>query len=372
MRRESSVERADWRERCDALGFGFHSMGGVYWDERACWRFTEQQIDHLEAVTETLHGMCLAVVYRVVQRGDTERFGLSVSWAERIERAWRAREPSLFGRFDLSWSGSGEPKLLEYNADTPTSLIEASVVQWDWLESLHPQADQFNSLHEQLIARWPVVAGPAGTTVHFACAGASEEDGQTLAYLADTAQQAGLAPQLLGIEEIGWDGRQFIGTQGETISRLFKLYPWEWMAGEAFGAPLLRSDIQVIEPSWKMLLANKMLLVALWEQFPGHPNLLAAGTMPHQVPGDRVRKPLLSREGANVSMYLGGQVHEAAGPYGAEGFIYQAAAPLPCVDGNHAVIGSWIVGDHAAGIGMREDDTPITTDAARFLPHYFV
>ena len=41
MRRESSVERGDWRERCESLGFGFHSMGGVYWDERSCWRFSE-------------------------------------------------------------------------------------------------------------------------------------------------------------------------------------------------------------------------------------------------------------------------------------------------------------------------------------------
>ncbi len=372
MRREPSSERPDWRERCESLGFGFHSMGGVYWDERACWRFSEHEIDHLEAVTEELHGMCLSVAADCVTRGDLERFGLSIAWMERVERSWRTHEPSLFGRFDLSWSGDGEPKLLEYNADTPTSLIEASVVQWDWLESVHPQADQFNSLHEKLIEHWPKVVGLRGADVHFACAGTSEEDAETLAYLADTAEQAGLRPHLLTIEGVGWNGSAFIGLNNEPIERLFKLYPWEWLAVEAFGAPLLRSPVQVIEPAWKMLLANKMLMVALWERFPGHKNLLAAGTMPHQVPGDRVRKPLLSREGANVSMYLGGQVFNAPGPYGAEGFIYQAAAPLPCVAGNHAVIGSWIVGDLAAGIGMREDDTPITTDAARFVPHYFV
>jgi glutathionylspermidine synthase len=70
-------------------------------------------------------------------------------------------------------------------------------------------------------------------------------------------------------------------------------------------------------------------------------------------------------------MYLGGQVHERRVRTGPRACL-PGNAPLPCVDGNHAVIGSWIVGDHAAGIGMREDDTPITTDAARFLPHYFV
>ncbi len=371
MRREPSRERPDWRQRCESLGFAFHSIGGVYWDERSCWHFTAAEIDHLEAVTEELHAMCLAVVDDCVTRGDQPRFGLSPEWAEAVERSWRAREPSLFGRFDLSWHGDGEPKLLEYNADTPTSLVEASVAQWDWLESLHPDADQFNSLHEQLIARWPQVVRRTGAVVHFACAADSEEDGGTLEYLADTAQQAGLSPRLLSMDDIGWNGEAFVGLEGETIEHLFKLYPWEWMRAEAFGGALLKAPVQVIEPAWKMLLANKMLLVALWERFPGHKNLLAAGTQPHQVPGDRVRKPLLSREGANVSMFLGGQVHSADGPYGAEGFIYQAAAPLPCVDGNHMVIGSWIVGETAAGIGLREDDTAITTDAARFVPHYF-
>jgi glutathionylspermidine synthase len=36
------------------------------------------------------------------------------------------------------------------------------------------------------------------------------------------------------------------------------------------------------------------------------------------------------------------------------------------------VVGSWIIGDEAAGIGIREDESPITKNTSRFLPHYFV
>jgi glutathionylspermidine synthase len=68
-----------------------------------------------------------------------------------IREAWAAQPPSLYGRFDLAWSGTGPPKLLEYNADTPTSLVEAAVAQWYWLEQVHPGGDQFNSLHERLV-----------------------------------------------------------------------------------------------------------------------------------------------------------------------------------------------------------------------------
>ena len=70
-----------------------------------------------------------------------------------IERAWKEEPPSIYGRFDLAYDGKSPPVMLEYNADTPTSLLEASVIQWDWLEALHKGADQFNSIHERLVAR---------------------------------------------------------------------------------------------------------------------------------------------------------------------------------------------------------------------------
>jgi glutathionylspermidine synthase len=91
---------------------------------------------------------------------------------------------------DLRWDGSGPPQLLEYNADTPTALFEAAVVQWDWLQSTWPGADQFNSLHEALISAWLALPLPGG--IHFACQRGSDEDRGTVDYLRDTALQAGL------------------------------------------------------------------------------------------------------------------------------------------------------------------------------------
>src|SRR5436853_601162 len=70
-----------------------------------------------------------------------------------IRKAWDAEPPALYWRFDLAYDGH-DIKMLEYNADTPTALLEASVVQWYWLQARFPKADQFNSLHEQLIAKW--------------------------------------------------------------------------------------------------------------------------------------------------------------------------------------------------------------------------
>jgi glutathionylspermidine synthase len=363
----------DWPRKVEELGFAFHSIGGVYWDERACYRFSADEVDTLEAATAELHARCLDAVARVVERGDYERFRIPKEFHGLVERSWKDSDASLYGRFDLSWDGSGAPKLLEYNADTPTSLLEASVVQWYWLKDVHPDADQFNSLHEKLIARWQALAPklPANGRVHFAALMDSEEDQGNLDYLRDTATQAGLDARALDMADLGWDGSQFVDLDNQTVAVLFKLYPWEWLVREPFGEHLLRRAMTVLEPAWKMLLSNKAMLPVLWEMFPDHPNLLAASFEPGRFATDYVKKPIFSREGANVSIHSDGREEHAGGDYGAEGFIWQAYHALPQFDGNHTVIGSWIVGDEPAGIGIREDESAITRNTSRFVPHYF-
>jgi glutathionylspermidine synthase len=116
-----------------------------------------------------------------------------------------------------------------------------------------------------------------------------------------------------------------------------------------------------------MLLSGKGILALLWELFPDHPNLLPAYREAGSINGPEIVKPLWGREGANITAPSG----VTGGPYGEEGFVHQAWAELPCVDGRYPVIGSWVVGGQACGIGIREDATPITRDTSRFVPHLF-
>ena len=368
MRRESCAPRANWQARCEEAGFHFHSMGGTYWDESACYRLSEGQVDRLEDAAAEMHRLCLAAADLAVREGRLAEFAIPAPFRELVAQSWREREPSLYGRFDFSWDGKGEPKLLEYNADTPTALLEASVVQWHWLEDTKPGADQFNSLHEKLIARWKAIGSGS---LHLACVKDNEEDLGTTEYLRDCALQAGWDARPLFIEDLGWDGERFLDLEEEPVETLFKLYPWEWLAREEFGEHLLARPAAIIEPAWKMLLSNKALLVLLWEMNYGHPNLLPAYFSPQRFGADYVRKPLLSREGANVTIRARGEVRAQPGGYGGEGFVYQGLAPLPVFDGRHPVMGAWIVGDEPAGLGIREDDSPITRNTSRFVPHYF-
>jgi glutathionylspermidine synthase len=199
------------------------------------------------------------------------------------------------------------------------------------------------------------------------------EDRTTITYLEDTAQQAGLESSIFMIEEIGWDGAEFVGPDGQTLTTVFKLYPWEWMVREEFGKYLAMSDTAWLEPPWKMLLSNKGILPVLWELYPNHPYLLAASFDQPSDGVEWVRKPLLGREGENVTLHQIGQEIETRGDYGQEGFVYQGLGPLKSFGGMYPVIGSWVIGpeegDSAAGIGVRESDIPITTDLSSFAPH---
>jgi len=358
-------------------------MDGVYWDETWRYRFTAQEIDILDDATAELHRLCLAAVDNVVTNRRFDELKIPAAYHDTIVKSWQAKEPSIFGRFDLAYDGSGPPKMLEYNADTPTALLESSVVQWDWLEGAiipsQPGADQFNSLHEKLIARWKALRAIAfaGGFLHFTCVRDTDEDIGNIEYLRDTAIQGGFATELIWVDDIGWadDARCFVDLNKNRIDGLVKLYPWEWMVNEDFGLHLKAVAIRVVEPPWKMVLSNKGILPILWELNPGHPNLLPATFDRWRLSGmgvdDFVQKPLLSREGANVTIYHGGEVIREAGTYGQEGFVYQAYTPIPRYGDSYTTIGSWVVGDEPAGIGIREDESPITKNTSRFVPHYF-
>ena len=358
--------RPDASARAAALGFAFAEIEGEpYWDETACWRFTAAEIDTLDDATSALQRLFLAGAEEAVRRGSHALLGIPEAAWRLVVRSWERQEPSLYGRMDLCWDGSGAPKLLEYNADTPTALFEAAVVQWEWLTCRFPEADQFNSIHEALVAAWPGMRLPGG--LHFACQRGSDEDRVTVDYLRDTALQAGLAAPFLCIDEIGWDGRRFVDLDGAPIGHCFKLYPWEFLLRDEFGAHVGGAGTRWIEPAWRLLLSGKGMLALLWEMFPGHPNLLPAFREPGRTGGPEIAKPLWGREGASVTA----PGLSTPGPYGAEGFVHQAWSPLPCVDGRYPVLGAWVVAGRSCGLGIREDATPITTDASRFVPHLF-
>lgn len=376
MKRYKIEPRKNWQEKVEEIGFGFHSLDAAYWDESAFYEISARETETLETATAELWELCLQAVQHVIDEKQYSRFHIPEWFVPHLENSWNEDAPAIYGRFDFTFRNT-VPKLLEFNADTPTSLFESSVVQWYWLQDRFPASDQFNSIHEKLVACWGYLKEYLHDgLLHFTCTRDNLEDLTTTEYLRDCAIQAGLGTRFLYMDEIGWDNRslEFVDDLNFGIRNIFKLYPYEWLVHEEFGRNLLQDKNKAywIEPSWKMLLSNKAILPVLWELNPGHPNLLESYFEydNFKLGLNYAKKPLLSREGQNISLVdWGSAIAETTGEYGTEGFIYQELCPLPDFEGKHPVVGSWVIGQEPAGIGIRESDTLITDNLSRFVPH---
>lgn len=382
MQRVPVAQRPNMKQSALAHGYAVDDDGGIpYWDETAYYRFTLRQIeDDIESPAKEIESLCFEVLNRAVADETVfRRLCIPEAYWDYVAESWRNQEKGLYGRFDFSYAGNGPAKLLEYNADTPTTLYESSLFQWEWLEQaiahgLVPEGtDQFNLLHEFLLEAFSglVLDGP----LHMACLKDIEDDRDTVEYLEDVAEEAGVETTFLSMEEIGIDADgRFADLDDQVIETLFKLYPWEWLMEEDFGRYMPKSGVRFIEPPWKAVLSNKGLLALLWEMFKGHPNLLPAyfedDARAAELSDTFVRKPLLSRRGANIEIVREGNVEvRKDGPYGREGFIVQAYHPLPNFDGRYPLIGCWMVAGKVAGLGIREGGDLVTTEDANFIPH---
>ena len=353
------------------------------WDESAYYQFSQDQIENdIVKPAEELEELCFQVVERAM--GNEEvlvRLGIPEYFWLYIADSWRNGDKNLCGRMDLSYNGQGPAKLLEYNADTPTTLYESAIMQWQWLEQavdlefIPDNVDQLNEIHERIVDILPLfnIDGIA----HFACNHDFEDDKGTLGYLEECAKEAGLKTRALTMADIGINEQgRFTDLDDQIITTLAKLYPWEWIMAEEFGKYVPESDVQFIEPPWKAILSNKGLLPLLWGMFENHPNLLPAffeddpAAVDFANAGTFVRKPMLSRQGANIQIVKEGQtIFQSDGPYGDSACILQGLQPLPNFMDRHPLLGCWMVASKAVGICIREDKSLVTGTTANFVPH---
>lgn len=385
MRRRPVPARPYWAELAAALGFT--TAGDGYWTDDACYTFGRDEIEGtIKPAIEELWPMVLAVVDRACRDEEVlASLGIPETAWDAIRSSRDAGEPSLATRFDLAWSDGAPPKLHECNGDTPGLLFETSVFQWLWLEdqaargAIEVDADQFNRLHEALVAAFARL--PRTEPIHAAASNRNAEDRVWSRYLADCALQAGHRVTPIAIEEIGIDPDGVpTDLSDQPIRVLLKAYRWHRLLAEPFAPSLVGTGApRVIEPLWTLILASKGLLVWLWRLFPGHPNLLGAWfdgdpAAPHE---RCAVKPLFSIKGRNVTLNdpsLPGGAVATGGPYGGEGRIVQALRYLPAFerDGRpvFASVGGWIVDGRAEGIGVVEADGPIIiSERCRFVPH---
>ena len=384
MQRVLVKERPNLGQIAEEHELEFVSGEGITgWDESAYYSFNLRQIEQdIEAPAQELEEMCLQVVDRAVKTESVlDRLGIPETFWDYLANSWNDGEKNLLGRMDFSYN-QGEPiKLLEYNADTPTTLYESAILQWEWLEQtkerglIDQNCDQLNEIHDSIISAFSKLE--ISTLTHFACNKDIEDDKGTLDYIEECAQEAGIETKFVAMSDIGLDDQGLLtDLSDQIITRLVKMYPWEWIMDEQFGTNVPSCGVTFFEPPWKAILANKGLMALMWGMFEGHPNLLP--TFFEDDPecekfidgGNYVRKPLLSRQGANIKLVQGSKIiSQTDGPYGEQPNVIQGLERLPKFEGGYPLIGCWLVASRVQGLCIREDNTLITGTSSKVVPH---
>ena len=397
MKRLEVEPRANWEQHLlNDLDFTYHTLTGEedeepvpYWNEHAVYEFSEKQILEIEKAANFCWQAFQEVVGDLIEKDQLHRLDLPPRAHALIKNSWNNDEKSIIGRFDFSYDGINPPKLLEFNGDTPTSLLEASIIQWDSKVQRYGEskekADQFNLIHETLEASWKYMHDECNVkTCHFT-SDHNREDISNAVYSQKVAESQGIKCHYLPTQEIGFDPdlNELYGLDKEKISTLYKLWPYEYMMEEA---PDILEAVQhnttIIEPIWKFAMSTKAALPLLHEYNPDSPYILKCYRTEQEASknlGDTfVKKPLISREGANVTLVENGKVIcEEGGDFGKEGFIYQEMAKLPDFKDSrdnldyNPVIGVWVIGGEICGMGIRESNGLITGNTSYFVPHIF-
>lgn len=376
MERFNIKPRYEYKNKIENLGFNFHDD---YWKEDAYYSFSIDEISQIEAASNECYNMYCDTVQYIINNNLFDKLLIPQSMHQAIIDSWNNDDLSLYGRFDFTIK-DGEIKLLEFNADTPTSLLESAIIQWKWKEDVFPDNDQFNSIHENLVQSWiDIEKHYRFNEYHFAACRENVEDEETLQYIVATAMEAGLNTTEIDMEHLRLtdDEKFLVNPSDEIVKACFKLYPWEWMFDESPEG--CKANIQWFEPLWKSLMSNKAILSTLYELFPESPYLLPCYLDDPHGMKSYCKKPIYGREGSNITLIKNENILiKSGGDYDDNGYIYQELSELPefkdkgTNESRYPVIGSWIVGGESCGIGIRETNNLITDNVSNFIPHIII
>ncbi|MBW4586359.1 glutathionylspermidine synthase family protein [Aetokthonos hydrillicola Thurmond2011] len=202
------------------------------------------------------------------------------------------------------------------------------------------------------------------------------------------AQSTGITTKFTPLREFGVDEAEYpVDQDNWRITHMFKLYPWENLFKEIKSLKtwglrdrILDGSVKIIEPAWKALLSNKGIWPIMWREFPHSRYLLPSYFETDMSPEAtalqtkiHVRKPIIGREGASVSIVdpdpRVGALVDRPSPYGEEGYIVQEFLSPEKFGQYYPVIGSWYI-DDACGMAIRADRELITGNRSIFVPHY--
>ncbi|SHI91843.1 Glutathionylspermidine synthase [Hymenobacter daecheongensis DSM 21074] len=332
------------------------ALGWEWAVEEACENYVareavllpEAEADTLLAAADTLYSLFVESIPDPIPDELLTLLAIPPNLWAAVRHSWNDdRHWHLYGRFDLASTPEG-PKLIEFNADTATSIPETAVVQWASLVAAQQAEDerQANGLFEGLeaqLTQWRQLNSDLDPSLLLVSLPDSAEDAANCAVIGEAARLSGFTSihvcpvdamqvSVVGEERGVW--AEVAAGQWQRFSFVFKLVPWEILAEEEpeltadLTQLLLSRDVIIANPAYSLIFQSKGMLAWLWQVYPHHPLLLEAAL--EDLSGHYVRKPLLGREGQNVVEMQAGQAREQQpGGFAHQPQVRQRWAQLP-------------------------------------------
>lgn len=276
---------------------------------------------YYEASNELYEMFCEAGEY-VMENDLFHELNIPFNLVEIIKKSWEDDVHwHLYGRFDLAGGIDGNPiKLIEFNADTPTSLFETAIIQWAMLKSNGlDEASAFNSLYEALgnnFRRFVTLETPLedfdkhykdlNFKILFTSVDGNLEEENTVKLLQHIATEVGYTTDFEYMDKVEFsdDG---ISKDGVNFEYWFKLIPWEDIAIDEGELAVILTElinnkkVIIVNPAYTLMFQSKGFMKILWDLYPNHPLLLETSFEPLENT-KQVEKMCFGREGANTAI----------------------------------------------------------------------
>ena len=377
----------------EELGFSWHtdSDGSKYVSDELVEISSADAESYYEAANE-IYDMYVEAAQYVIENDLFFDLGIPFNLVDTIKKSWENDVHwHIYGRFDLAGGVDGKNiKLIEFNADTPTSLFETALIQWAILKHNNmDEAKQFNNVYEAISQNFKRLVTLFDDTelfderydgwkILFSSVDGNDEEEATTRLLQQMATDAGFNTAYEYLQNVHFDEEGIFDANDNAYEYWFKLFPWEDIAiDEPELATTLTNIMQnqkaiILNPAYTLLFQSKGMLKILCDLFPDSPYLLNTSYEPLEGV-KHVEKTVFGREGANTKIVdnNGSIVEQIDGPYDNYKKVYQEYVDFPKdVHGNKYQAGVFFAYE-ACGVSFRKGDE-IMDNMSKFVGHVIV
>ena len=379
-------------EILDKLGFTWHTDtdGSKYLSDQIIQISEDEANEYYEACNE-LYDMYVEAAQYVIDNDLFFELGIPFNLVDAIKKSWENDVHwHIYGRFDLAGGIDGRPiKLIEFNADTPTSLFETALLQWAMLKenSLDENA-QFNEVYEAIKNNFKRLITLDddielfeerydGWKMLFSSIEGNDEEEATTRLLQQIATDAGFNTHFEFLHNVQFDDNGIYDADENKYEYWFKLFPWEDIAiDESELATTLTTIMQnqeaiILNPAYTLLFQSKGMLKILYDLFPNSPYLLKTSFEPLECA--YVEKKVFGREGANTKIVNSSGIvtDELGGEYENYKSVYQEYVPLVEDNSKNSYQAGVFFAYEACGLSFRRGGK-ILDNMSKFVAHRIV